>query len=123
MEETKEKNQVSPEETVRSAANKETAQRSLKSEIADSAKEQLGELADQAKEHLNEFADGVKETVTETSRNALVWLFGTFYGWMVVLSVVAILVIGFVWSFLWGFILVALAWSYALYRKIKNLWF
>lgn len=116
----KEENQVLPEETVQPQATKTPQQRSLKSDIADSAKEQLGELADNAKEQLSELADEVKETVSETSHNVLVWLFGTFMGWMVLLSVVAFLVIWMFWGFWWGLILLALVWGYAAYRRIKD---
>ena len=122
----KEENQVLPEETVQPnetvqpKAAKTPTQRSLKSDIADSAKEQLGELADNAKEQLSELADEVKETVSETGHNVLVWLFGTFMGWMVLLSFAAFLIIWMFWGFWWGLILLALVWGYAAYRRIKD---
>ena len=111
----KEENQVLPEETVQPnetvqpKAAKTPTQRSLKSDIADSAKDQLSELADE-----------VKETVSETGHNVLVWLFGTFMGWMVLLSFAAFLIIWMFWGFWWGLILLALVWGYAAYRRIKD---
>lgn len=109
MEEMKEKNQVSSGGTVQTEDAKVSASRTVKDVIADSAKEQLGELAGQ-----------VNEKVTTARNNALAWLFGTFKGWMVILSFVAFLVIWFAWGFWWGIILLALVWGFVGYSQSKK---
>lgn len=109
MEEMKEKNQVSSGGTVQTEDAKVSASRTVKDVIADSAKEQLGELAGQ-----------VNEKVTTARNNALAWLFGTFKGWMVLLSFVAFLVIWFAWGFWWGIILLALVWGFVGYSQSKK---
>lgn len=100
---------MSYEETDKLEEAKPSGQRSAKDVIAESAKEQLGEVAGQ-----------VNEKVTAARNNALAWLFGTFKGWMVILSFVAFLVIWFAWGFWWGIILLALVWGYVGYARLKK---
>ena len=109
MEDLKDTTRVSPNEMVQSEDAKTVSQHTVKDVIADSAKEQLGEIAGQ-----------VNEKVTTARNDALAWLFGTFKGWMVILSFVAFLIIWLVWGFWWGIILLAFVWGCVGYSQMKK---